>query len=227
MGGGLARWNTVDYKDRFTTGRVRTCEKGIITMSHQVKIVSALLGGAAAMLAVAASPANATVYNVNRTIDGGSVIGTITTDGATGTINPSDFIAWDLQLSGPGSTVTISSSDAIHAVYGSGVDITADATQVSFNFSASDSGFLVFQQVMGSGQTYWCVNSNNGTCNDNESVVPQGFLDTSAQFATRSGIQVIASAAAPEPATWALMLLGFAGLGYAGFRQSRTRAASA
>jgi PEP-CTERM motif len=197
-------------------------------MSHQVKIVSALLGCAAAMWAVAASPANATVYNVNRTIDGGSVVGTITTDGATGTINPSDFTAWDLVLSGPGSTVTISSSDAIHAVYGQGVDITADGTQVSFNFSASDGGFLVFQQTMGSGQTYWCVNSNNSTCNDNESVVPQGFMDPSAQFATRSGIQVIASTAGtvPEPGTWALMLLGFAGLGYAGFRQSRARAAS-
>jgi hypothetical protein len=198
-------------------------------MSYQVRIVSALLGCATATLAVAVSPASATVYDVNRTIDGGSVVGTITTDGATGTINPSDFTAWDLVLSGPGSTVTISSSDTPHAVYGSGVDITADATQISFNFSAIDGGFLVFQQTMGSGQTYWCVNSNNGTCNDNESVVPQGFMDPSAQFATRSGVQVIASAtgAAPEPATWALMLLGFAGLGYAGFRQSRTRAASA
>jgi hypothetical protein len=198
-------------------------------VSQQARIVGALLGCAAAALAAAAVPANATVYNVDRTIDGGSVVGTITTDGATGTISPSDFTAWDLVLSGPGSIVTISSGDAIHAVYGSGVDITADATQVSFNFSASDGGFLVFQQTMGSGQTYWCVNSNNGTCNDNESVVPQGFMDPSAQFATRSGNLVIASAtgAAPEPATWALMLLGFAGLGYAGFRQSRTRAASA
>ena len=107
-------------------------------MSHQVKIVSALLGCAAAQLALAAAPANATVYNVNRTIDGGTVIGTITTDGATGTINPSDFI-------------------------------------------------------------------------------------------TRSGTQVIASTAGtvPEPSTWALMLLGFAGLGYAGFRQNRTRSAAA
>jgi hypothetical protein len=98
MGGGLARWKTVDYKSALQPA---ACEKGIIAMSHQVKIVSALLGCAAAMLAVAAAPANATVYNVNRTIDGGSVIGTITTDGATGTINPSDFIAWDLQLSSP------------------------------------------------------------------------------------------------------------------------------
>ena len=28
--------------------------------------------------------------------------------------------------------------------------------------------------------------------------------------------------AIPEPSTWAMMLLGFAGLGYAGFRKART-----
>ena len=196
-------------------------------MRQRIKIV--LLACAAAALAAAVAPASATVYNVNRTIDGGSVVGTITTDGATGVINPSDFIAWDLVLSGPGSTVTISSNDLQHAVYGQGVDITADGTNVSFNFSAGDGGYLVFQQVMTSGQTYWCVNSNNGTCNENEFVVPQGFGDPSAQFATRAGNVVIASAtgAAPEPATWALMLLGFAGLGYAGFRQRRTGNVSA
>jgi len=51
-------------------------------MSHQVKIVSALLGCAAAMLALAAAPANATVYNVNRTIDGGATASTITPSSA-------------------------------------------------------------------------------------------------------------------------------------------------
>ena len=28
--------------------------------------------------------------------------------------------------------------------------------------------------------------------------------------------------AVPEPSTWAMMLLGFAGLGYAGFRKARS-----
>jgi hypothetical protein len=191
-------------------------------MRQQVKF--AWLGCAAAAFAAAMAPANATVYNVNETIGLGAVIGTITTDGATGTISPSDFTAWGLQLVGLGVTTIITSADMGAKAWGQGVDITADATHVSFNFSGNDGGFLVFQDGMGSGNTYWCVNSTNGGCLQSESVVPQNFGDPSAQFAIRSGVQVIASAAAPEPATWALMILGFAGLGYAGFRQSRTRA---
>jgi hypothetical protein len=31
--------------------------------------------------------------------------------------------------------------------------------------------------------------------------------------------------AVPEPSTWAMMLLGFAGLGYAGYRRRGVRAA--
>jgi hypothetical protein len=197
-------------------------------MSQQVKIVSALLGCAAAMLAVAASPANATVYNVNETIGLGSVTGTITTDGATGMISPSNFTAWDLQLVGKSNvTSEITSADSNAAVWGGGADITADATHVFFNFSGSDGGFLVFQDGMGSGNSYWCLNSTNGGCLQSESVVPQNFGDMSAQFVTRSGNQIIASTAVPEPGTWALMLVGFAGLGYAGFRQNRMRAATA
>jgi hypothetical protein len=193
-------------------------------MRQQIKTVLVACGAAALVAAVA--PANATVYNVNETIGLGAVIGTITTDGATGTISPSDFTAWGLQLVGLGVTTIITSADMCAKAWGQGVDITADATHVSFNFSGNDSGFLVFQDGMGSGNTYWCVNSTNGGCLQSESVVPQNFGDMSAQFADREGNQVIATAAAPEPATWALMLFGFAGLGYAGFRQSRTRTAS-
>jgi hypothetical protein len=34
---------------------------------------------------------------------------------------------------------------------------------------------------------------------------------------------VLSTAAVPEPSTWALMLLGFVGLGFAGYRSSKTR----
>jgi hypothetical protein len=193
-------------------------------MSKKSRIVSAFLGCAAAALAAAVAPANATVYNVNETIGLGAVVGTITTNGATGTINPSDFVAWELQLVGLNVTTTITNNDPGAVAWGQGVDITADATHVSFNFSASDGGFLVFQDGKSSGNTYWCVNSTNGGCLQSESVVPQNFMDPSAQFVTRTGDQIIASTAVPEPATWALMFLGFSGLAYAGFRQSRPRA---
>jgi hypothetical protein len=35
-----------------------------------------------------------------------------------------------------------------------------------------------------------------------------------------------APAAVPEPSTWAMMLLGFVGLGYVGYRQAKTSAAA-
>src|ERR1700722_3004412 len=145
----------------------RSRANGGISMRQQIKTVLVACGAAALVAAVA--PANATVYNVNETIGLGAVIGTITTDGATGTISPSDFTAWGLQLVGLGVTTIITSADTGAKAWGQGVDITADATHVSFNFSGNDSGFLVFQDGMGSGNTYWCVNSTNGGCLQSES----------------------------------------------------------
>jgi len=47
---------------------------------------------------------------------------------------------------------------------------------------------------------------------DNLTTMP--IAQPSTEFQSLSG--------APEPSTWALMLLGFAGLGYAGYRRART-----
>jgi hypothetical protein len=48
------------------------------------------------------------------------------------------------------------------------------------------------------------------------------------EFASRGGFGVgtFALTAVPEASTWALMLIGFAGLGIAGYRASQKRAAS-
>ena len=48
-------------------------------------------------------------------------------------------------------TTLITNTDGDAAVWGQGVDITADAANLSFNFSGDDGGFLVFQD----GQAKW------------------------------------------------------------------------
>jgi PEP-CTERM motif len=47
---------------------------------------------------------------------------------------------------------------------------------------------------------------------------PEGKLFTFNNAFITASVQ---TAAIPEPSTWAMMLLGFAGLGYAGFRRTR------
>ncbi|HEY5505363.1 MAG TPA: PEPxxWA-CTERM sorting domain-containing protein, partial [Sedimentisphaerales bacterium] len=84
--------------------------------------------------------------------------------------------------------------------------------------------FLVFQDGMSSGNRYWCLNTTSGACKNSESVVPQSYTDSSAQFAGRQGQgnQIFATiSAVPEPSTWAMMILGFAGIGFMAYRQKR------
>jgi hypothetical protein len=58
---------------------------------------------------------------------------------------------------------------------------------------------------------------------------PSQFLTASPVLTTQPVIPgyVAAGQNIPEPATWAMMLVGFAGLGFAGYRVSRKRAALA
>ena len=52
-------------------------------------------------------------------------------------------------------------------------------------------------------------------------------IDTSGTFSL-TGVSVLSlNSAIPEPSTWAMMLLGFAGLGFAGYRASRRKGVAA
>jgi PEP-CTERM motif len=59
---------------------------------------------------------------------------------------------------------------------------------------------------------------------DGYSAAFTGKLDGVEYYNIQGGATV--SAAVPEPSTWAMLLLGFAGLGDAGYRQAKTRPAA-
>ena len=50
------------------------------------------------------------------------------------------------------------------------------------------------------------------------------LVDGVADYKSAGGLSLTA---APEPSTWAMMMLGFAGLGFAGYRKARTTSAIA
>jgi hypothetical protein len=156
-------------------------------------------------------------YNVDRTVGLGTVVGTITTDGNTGALGLGDFLAWNLTLNGVGATYTINNTDSV--IWGDPFgDVTATATDLYFNFSGP-TGDLIFQQGESSGMHYYCDQAGVSACFQGESDVPQAYYDSSAQIVSRTGNQIIGTAI-PESSTWAMLLAGFAALGYAGYRRA-------
>ncbi len=55
----------------------------------------------------------------------------------------------------------------------------------------------------------------------------RGYSDQTIPVANNSGLVTGFTVAVPEPSTWAMMVLGFAGLGFAGYRASRRATAAA
>lgn len=166
-------------------------------------------------LLIMAGTADAAVYTVNQTIGLGSVTGSLTTNGTIGALSASDFTAWDLLLTGAGG-VTYSISQANSSVVAIGGSVTATNDNIFFNYSSGANDYLLFQDGLFTGMRYWCNASTSSDCLQGASVVPQSFNSPSAQFEARRGTIAIATVSAvPEPATWALMLAGFAMVGAA------------
>jgi len=176
-----------------------------------------LLAGFAATVAMAvAGPASATItYAVDQIIGAGSVVGEITTDGATGTLGAGDFVSWNLNLNGVGATLNLTNTNS--GVFVGGADTTATATHLYYNFDATDGGYLLFQVSFGSGFEYWCNKAMaSALCLQGATVTPVYFTDPSTQNAPMTGNQIIGTTVSvPEPAAWAIMLLGFACIGMA------------
>lgn len=185
-------------------------------------LISAASAAALVTFAASAVCAGPVTYSINRSVGAGSIIGSITTDGKVGQLSSSDFTGWSLQLFD--GTNSFSLLSGASSVFVTGADVSADASHIYFNFSASDVGVLAFQQTLFSGAHYYCDGTPSATfyCKPGESVVPTDvFSNPGFPNAARTGTIAIADAAVssvPEPSDFALMALG---LGWLGTRRRR------
>jgi hypothetical protein len=187
--------------------------------------------GAVATLALLSSayPCTAAVitYEVSRTIGAGSVTGFIETDGTIGVLNTSNILDWNLKLNNGTNTFDLlgplSGSNSAEQVVGA--DLSATATQLLFDFSGGD-GYMILQApTLFSGFNFWCAQGGTSIQCSNEppggTEIVNVFPAAANQFTDLSGTIALGTTGVPEPASWALLILGFAGVGFAGYRRSK------
>ena len=190
-----------------------------------MKMTNLFAGAAlAAALATATTGAYATTYTGVRTFDGTTVDLSLTTDGVTGVVNQGDILSWNIAITDVAGSADLTPADSQFGILGNAGDMTATPTALTFNFSGGNGIWLWEQTTIGDGGPYYCIDGT-GACDftSEEASTQWGEADQVGQFV--EGSQVIATAGVPEPATWAMMLVGFGGLGMA--MRSRRRQAVA
>ncbi len=162
-------------------------------------------------------------YNVNQTVGAGSVTGTITTDGTIGTLNTGGAIN-DASVGSAGNIVAVNlvlndgtnTAPLSGGIFSSGgSDLTASATDLTFNFGASDVGYISFYSGFVNYDQLCYATIGSGAC------VPGGIylfnpdLDGVTVTANETGTQVIGTTTAMPDAS-GLSLAGITALGILG-----------
>jgi PEP-CTERM motif len=151
---------------------------------------------------------------LNRTGAGGTLTVLVTAQG----LNPADLV-----LSGPSYTnVTFTSGFIEFPTHSGNVTITEQTF-----IDPANGLFTTLPHQLGSA-TFSAPLGVTGTATQDAPFIPlsapysvtEVFTITAIGFAFDSS-EIILSGSVPEPSTWAMMLLGFAGLGFAAHRRSR------
>jgi hypothetical protein len=180
------------------------------------------IGSVVAILALifSWSAASATVYNYDLTSGQDSVVGTITTDGTIGVLSPSNFTDWNFAVIIAGVSANIEGplSGNNSSIFQSGSPVTATSSGLFFDF------------------THYDVNAEAFNINTNDELnalqlysARQGAFGNTTGFVhyvvNNNGVYVVptgdefAVAAVPEPSTWAMLILGFMGIGFMAYRR--------
>jgi hypothetical protein len=204
-------------------------------MKQANRMVGASAIGAAMLIGLSASARAG--YVVDLTETGGNVVATGSgaidltglesnvLTGGMAFLNPS---LWAIRT-GPPPFTPIEGYDAVNgftgpANFGSGGAIVAssgsgDPVSFFFGFSASDNELDVPQGYV-SNSALSDTSTYNGQTFSSLGATPGVYKWTWGTGANQNFTLVIGEV--PEPSTWAMMLLGFAGLGLAGWRHRRT-----
>jgi PEP-CTERM motif len=174
----------------------------------------ALAVGIAAPAILAAGAANAApiVYNVSLPSPSTwTLSGTITTDGTIGALSLADITAFDLTATNSSTTSScISGSGCV--LFGSSA-FSGSATQLTWDFDESPQPEAAFSAPSGA---FICFGPSSGDCAFGNQGNVAAYSDAGNTAQTYTGVQVlgrVATAAVPEPSTWAMMIFGFGVLG--------------
>lgn len=175
---------------------------------------AALLAGAS--LALFATPALAaiTYTGANTVGSSGSYTLSVTTDGTIGTIGTGNITSFNITINDSHGSITLTPLNA-GAEIGGG--LSATATDLLFDFSGS--GFALFQHpAPGSSEDFLCFAASLcGNFTNATNLLVGTDFPSGVSTSPMRGNLVIASVngSVPEPATWAMMLVGFGGIGFA------------
>ena len=151
--------------------------------------------------------ADATVYNLwNQDIAPGTATGTVTTDGTFGVLSQSNITSLNITVADPTNSFTLTFLDLLFF----GSDLSATASGLFFNFSGVDGG--VFAAVNFATLNGYCVASSPQSCEFTPASEALLVANQLFQGPVQTGEVQIAVAAVPEPSTWAMLLIGFAGI---------------
>lgn len=177
------------------------------------------LATAAAAALLISTAGSAATYTGTFTVGQGTVDFSATTNGTIGVLDTNDFTGYSITLTNAGGTVNLNPGNSLNS-YFMGTALSATATELIFDFSGD--GLILVDDYDIGGQNAFCLDTLAAprTCFDTP---PSNIIVVNGAFSTqnRTGQFVlgsVASAAVPEPESWAMLILGFMAVG-AGLRR--------